>query len=125
MNNQPNKEVPKIKMPKFNIFWLYAIILAVLIGLYMVNNESYTKEVSWTDFEKYVQEGKVSDIVVISNKRIAEGTLTDSVAQSEFQGYKQSTTSKARIVTQIPSNDKKKEKIDQWQADGVFNGNEL
>ncbi len=123
MNNQPNKEVPKIKMPKFNIFWLYAIILAVLIGLYMVNNESYTKEVSWTDFEKYVQEGKVSDIVVISNKRIAEGTLTDSVAQSEFQGYKQSTTSKARIVTQIPSNDKIQEKIDQWQADGVFNGN--
>ena len=122
MNNQPNKEAPKIKMPKFNIFWLYAIILAVLIGLYMVNNESYTKEVSWTDFEKYVQQGKVSDIVVISNKRIAEGTLTDSVAQNEFQGYKQSTTSKARIVTQIPSNDKIQEKIDQWQADGVFNG---
>ena len=85
MNNQPpSNEAPKMKMPKFNIFWLYAIILAALIGLYMINNDSYTQPVDWTQFEKYVQRGGVTDIVVISNKGIAEGVLTDSLARKIF-----------------------------------------
>ena len=124
MNNQPpSNEAPKMKMPKFNIFWLYAIILAALIGLYMINNDSYTQPVDWTQFEKYVQRGGVTDIVVISNKGVAEGVLTDSLARKIFPEYQKSTTAQAKIVAEIPSTDKMQEKIDQWEADGVFKGN--
>lgn len=125
MNNKPNNEPPRIKMPKFNIFWLYAIILAVLIGLYLFNNDSYkyNKEVTWTQFENYVQKGGVSDIVVITNKGIAEGILTDEMAQTEFSSYDKSASSKARITTQFPSTDALQSKIDKWSEDGVFKGN--
>ena len=112
-----------MKLPKFNIFWLYAIILAVLIGLYMINNDSYTKPVDWTQFEKYVQHGGVTDIIVVANKNVAEGVLTDSLARKIFPEYQKSTTAQARIVNDIPSTDKMQEKIDQWEADGVFSGN--
>ena len=112
-----------MKLPKFNIFWLYAIILAVLIGLYVINNDSYTKTVDWTQFEKYVQHGGVTDIIVVANKNVAEGVLTDSLARKIFPEYQKSTTAQARIVTEIPSTDKMQEKIDEWEADGVFNGN--
>ena len=110
-------------MPKFNIFWLYAIILAVLLGIYMLNNESYTKEVDWTQFEKYVQKGGVSDIVVISNKGVAEGVLTDSIAKEVFPDYTKETSAQARIMTQIPSADKLEENIDKWREAGSFKGN--
>ncbi|HIT14792.1 MAG TPA: ATP-dependent zinc metalloprotease FtsH [Candidatus Avimuribaculum pullicola] len=124
MSNQPNNnEAPKLKMPKFNIFWLYAIILAVLLGIYMLNNESYTKEVDWTQFEKYVQKGGVSDIVVISNKGVAEGVLTDSIAKEVFPDYTKETSAQARIMTQIPSADKLEENIDKWREAGSFKGN--
>lgn len=123
MSNQPNNEAPKLKMPKFNIFWLYAIILAVLIGMYMLSNESYTKEVNWTQFEKFVQNGSVSDIVVISNKNIAEGILTDSVAKKEFPNYTKEASGKAKIVVEIPSADNLAEKIEKWQEAGSFKGN--
>ena len=91
-----------MKLPKFNIFWLYAIILAVLIGLYMINNDSYTKPVDWTQFEKYVQHGGVTDIIVVANKNVAEGVLTDSLARKIFPEYQKSTTAQDRIVTDIP-----------------------
>ena len=123
MSTQPSNEAPKMKLPKFNIFWLYAIIFAVLVGLYMVNNDSYTKQVSWTEFERYVTEGGVSDIIVISNKGVAEGVLTDSVAQKIFPDYQKSTSSQARIVAEAASADKIQEKIDEWGKEGIFNGN--
>ena len=123
MSTQPSNEAPKMKLPKFNIFWLYAIIFAVLVGLYMVNNDSYTKQVSWTEFERYVTEGGVSDIIVISNKGVAEGVLTDSVAQKIFPDYQKSTNSQARIVAEAASADKIQDKIDEWGKEGIFNGN--
>ena len=123
MSTQPSNEAPKMKLPKFNIFWLYAIIFAVLVGLYMVNNDSYTKQVSWTEFERYVTEGGVSDIIVISNKGVAEGVLTDSVAQKIFPVYQKSTSSQARIVAEAASADKIQDKIDEWGKEGIFNGN--
>lgn len=123
MSTQPSNEAPKMKLPKFNIFWLYAIIFAVLVGLYMVNNDSYTKQVSWTEFERYVTEGGVSDIIVISNKGVAEGVLTDSVAQKIFPDYQKSTSSQARIVAEAASADKIQDKIDEWGKEGIFNGN--
>ena len=89
----------------------------------MLNNESYTKEVDWTQFEKYVQKGGVSDIVVISNKGVAEGVLTDSIAKEVFPDYTKETSAQARIMTQIPSADKLEENIDKWREAGSFKGN--
>jgi cell division protease FtsH len=60
-NNNNNN---KMNMPKFNLNWLYFIILATLLGLYLTNSDSSTnKEVSYNQFQAYVDSGYVSRIV--------------------------------------------------------------
>ncbi len=123
MNTQGNNPKPPLKRPKFNIYWLYAIIAVVLFGLWQFQNNSVSKEVKWTEFESYVRQGGVKEIVVFGSENIAEGILTDSLAAKVFNGYKPSTNATAKITTQIPSSDKLEEKVDKWSEEGIFNGN--
>jgi len=63
-NKLPNNNNNKMNMPKFNLNWLYFIILATLLGLYLTNSDSSTnKEVSYNQFQAYVDSGYVSRIV--------------------------------------------------------------
>lgn len=115
-----------MKQIKFNIYWLYAIIGFALFAIYFMQDDSASKDVSWTEFESYVKKGGVKSIVVYSDKRMAEGILTDSMTNVLFGGNEKPLSSetvyKGKIVTDIPSNDKLQEKVDQWQADGLYNG---
>ncbi len=63
---------------------MYAIILLVLGGLYYLDQNSITKEVTYSEFEKYVTEGGVEKIVVYTNKNEAEAFITDSLASKIF-----------------------------------------
>lgn len=116
---------PEKKRPiKFSIYWMYAIVFLVLIGIFYLDDNHVDKEVSYSDFEKYVQTGGVDKIVVYSNKDIAEGFLSDSLARKVFpeSHYKPGSQNIPRIVTNIPSAAKIQDQIDAWQAQGVFKG---
>lgn len=115
---------PKSKKPvfKFSLYWMYAIILIILAGILYIDNNSMMKEVSFSDFEKIVSQGGVKEITIYGNKREAEATLSDSVAQKQFPQYKKDSGITAKIAAQIPSADMLQEKIDAWQASGKFKG---
>ncbi|MDE6165334.1 MAG: ATP-dependent metallopeptidase FtsH/Yme1/Tma family protein, partial [Muribaculaceae bacterium] len=120
--NTPKKK----RTIKFSMYWMYAVILGCLAGLFYLDDNTITKEVSYSDFEKYVASGGVKKIVVFSKKQQAEGFLTDSLAKSLFHETQlrvdgQGNVS-ARVITDIPSADKLQDKIDQWKAQGVFDG---
>ena len=119
-----DKKQPKRPVIRFSMYWMYALILIFLAGIYYFDQNNVTKEVSYSDFEKYVTDGGVSRIVVYTNKNQAEGYLTDSLARKIFNArqYSPAEHQKAIIKTDIPSADKLEEKIAQWRADGSFNG---
>lgn len=51
-------------MPKFNLNWMYFIILAVLAGLYFANDSNaIDKQVNYNQFQSYVDSGYVSKVV--------------------------------------------------------------
>ena len=119
------------KMPKFNIFWMYGLIIIFLLSVYWLNMDGgVTREVSWTQFEKIVKYGGVQSITVYSNKNLAEAVLSDSAAQkvakelpavpSTTFGTQQQPSNK--ISAHIPSSDKFDERVDAWKEQGVFNG---
>lgn len=118
MNQKPKKQ-PAIK---FSMYWMYAIIIMFLFGMYLLNDDnSITKEVSYSEFEKCVTDGGVQEIIINENKKVAEALLTDSMASKMFDGqYKKGI--EAKIVSEIPSGGKLQDKIDAWQKEGVFNG---
>ena len=75
---------PKNRTIKFSMYWMYAVIILFLAALYYFDDNSITKEVSYSNFEKYVTEGGVERIVVFTNKNQAEAYLTDSLASKIF-----------------------------------------
>ncbi len=115
------------KTPKFNIFWMYGIMILFLVTFYYLNQDGgMAQEVKWTQFESIVNKGGVKSITVYSNKNQAEAVLSDSLAKVVFKDLPAPALgggqSQAKISTHVPSADKFDEKIEQWNKDGVFNG---
>lgn len=108
---------------KFSIYWMYAVVIAALMAVVYFDDNTMTKDVDMTQFEKYVQSGGVDKIVIFTRKNEAEAFLNDSLAKSIFKGYdKHESNAVATVTTEIPSADKLQDKIDSWIASGVFKG---
>ncbi len=123
--NQPNNNPPSKGRKPFrpSIWWMYAAIFAFLGGLYFLDENTITKEVGYSEFEQYVNERGIKDIVVYSDKHVAEGILTDSMTMALFKkhiGDKQNV--EAKVVTDIPSTEIFSNKIEAWRQSGNFTG---
>ena len=70
------KEGNKNKL-KFNSYWVYAIIITILLGMSMFGGDNNWQSVSKTnisDFERFLNEGDVEEIIVV-NQKLAKVTL--------------------------------------------------
>ncbi len=122
-NSNSSNNNSRGKKPKFNILWMYAIIMAVILGIYWSNDVSTSRDVSWTKFKEYVATGGVDSVVVYSNKQEANAFLKDSLANIMFKDNKRSQQHSAPYIsTQIPSNEKFDEFIDTLNTTGAYNG---
>ncbi|MDE6693214.1 MAG: ATP-dependent zinc metalloprotease FtsH [Muribaculaceae bacterium] len=121
--NNPNKK--KRNFFGFSPFWMYAALLLVLGTLFFFDDVSLTKDVSYSQFENYiVQDHGIQKIIVQTDKRIAEGFLTDSLAAKLFPNrFEAGQTTQAKVIADIPSPDKIDEKIEEWKAMGAFPAN--
>ena len=71
MKEERNKKI------KFNPYWVYAIIITILLGMSMFGGNSNWQSTSKTnisDFERYLNEGDVQEIIVV-NQKLAKVTL--------------------------------------------------
>ena len=92
---------------------MYAIILIVLGGFFYLEDNSISKEVSFSDFENYiVRDHGIKEITVFTDKGMAEGVLTDSLATKLFPQYAPGEGMHAKVETVVPSADKLSDKID-------------
>jgi AFG3 family protein len=62
---------PDLK-PKFNIYWIYAIIALAIIGTYLLNIRGGPEEISWQRFDKEILASHDVEKIVIVNKERAE-----------------------------------------------------
>lgn len=120
-NPNPGKKRPF----RINLWWMYAIVFLFLFGIYYLDDNSVTRSVSYSEFEKYVvKDHGIKKIIVFTDKREAEGFLTDSLAHELFknENFASGQSAVAKVITDIPSADKFDGKIDEWRAAGAFNG---
>ena len=112
---------------KFNILWMYFFILVVLGAIFFSSDSgsmfgnTFEKEVSATEFEKYVQSRGVKSMVVIDKSEV-RAELNDSLAKSLFKGYEGGKGVKAYVIANIPSADRFANSVDEWNSAGVFKG---
>ncbi|MDD4631421.1 MAG: ATP-dependent zinc metalloprotease FtsH [Proteiniphilum sp.] len=61
----------------FNPYWIYAVALAILMGMWFFGQDSTVKEIKWSDFQQYVYDNRVQSIVIYSNKGTAEAVVRE------------------------------------------------
>ena len=90
---------------RFSIFWMYAIIGMVLMGLFYFNDSSAEKPMNWQpDFKKLLVEGNVKHMWVYAGDNKLEAELTEASAKQVFKDMEKVNYSKARVVVQVPHN---------------------
>lgn len=101
---------------------MYAIIIVVLLGIFVLDKNGISKEVSYSQFEQYVEKDHgISKITIITNENRAQGVLTDSLASALFpEQYRAGEGMQAIVSCDVPSADKMSEKIEQWRQSGAF-----
>lgn len=112
MSNNPQPMPSRPKGPKMPInYWLYAVVVLSLIGMYMFLGEGTTKREYWSDFEQYATKGWIEDVTVYSRKSRLEATVkVDSAAYIYKSSARKSVVNSSRqeypkLVVNIPSAD--------------------
>src|SRR5688500_81172 len=80
-NNNDSDNSPR-KGPRFSIYWVYAIIFAVLIGFQVFGPFTPTTEsIPQSQFEQMLQQGDVKRYVIVSNRNVVRVTLNEQGLQ--------------------------------------------
>lgn len=116
--------MPPIKKKpfRFSIYWMYAILLVFLVGVFWLENNVPTKEISYDQFQEYASKGALKSITVYSNKNEAEAVVNDSLAKAIFPEAQMEGEKGGRVAVIIPSAEDLQKRIDQWKAEGTFTG---
>lgn len=77
---------PKNSKPtKFNFYWIYGVIAVVLIVMNIYNpTASVSKEVPFTEFESYVKNNTVENMVVYINRNVVQAFIKQDSLKSVF-----------------------------------------
>lgn len=94
MADQNNNNIvpPKNKKPKFNFYWIYAILAVVFISIQIFNYNNPMKEISWGQLEEMLVKQDVEKIVIINKEKaevfIKEEKIKTDSTYKEFQNKK-------------------------------------
>ncbi|MBQ8099392.1 MAG: ATP-dependent zinc metalloprotease FtsH [Bacteroidaceae bacterium] len=123
-NTTPPNNKNKMNMPKFNLNWAYAIIILILGYLFWQGGDSggsYHKEVSYSDFQGYVEKGYAEKITV--NK--GDGNVRMFVKKDhvgKIFGGAAKAGNEPSVTAEIPSVDGVDNFLSEQQAQGHFQG---
>ena len=123
--NRPNSEEPgqpPRKGPKFSIYWIYAIIFAVLIGFQFLSPfSSNTASIDQDYFQQILKSGDVNKYVVISNRNIVKIYLKRSAlpkyADKLEKGLGKASDEGPHMSFKIVSGDSFKDDMRKFYAD--------
>ena len=83
------KKANKPPENKFNIYWFYELVIAILLGMSLFGggeNWSTVNKINVSNFEKYLNAGDISEVIVIRNKSSVRVTLNpDALNKAEHQ----------------------------------------
>ncbi len=109
-------------IPKFNLSWVYMLIAISLIVLYIANDKgSATKEVTYTEFQEYIQDGYVKKIIGFDDNSV-EIYLEPEHVKDVFGKDSTRVGRNPVVFTQAPSMDKLSTYVDEQKELGNFEG---
>ncbi|HZF65480.1 MAG TPA: ATP-dependent zinc metalloprotease FtsH, partial [Chitinophagaceae bacterium] len=117
-NNNSDGESPR-KGPRFSIYWVYAIIFAILIGFQVFGPFTPTAtQIDQDDFEQMLREGDVAQYVIVSNRNVVRVYLNKQSLQKYADKIKTSSGNEAgpQMQFRIVSGDSFKDDMREFYA---------
>lgn len=125
--NGPNKNNPEgPKMPKFNINWLYTIIIIVLAVLFFSGGgemgKTASQEASYSDFKKFVANGYASKVVINKKESELKMYVKPENVRQVFKSSAKQVGPNPYLRVNYGSVDQVEEYLDKQQTLKKFNG---
>ena len=124
-NNNPQNDNNQPKMPKFNMGWIYAVILITLCvfffsggGEALGGDASMSQTATYTKFKQYVEKGYAKSVEVIKQEGIARMYVKPQNVRDVFGKTQQQTGKKPYVKTQYGSLDELTTYLDSAQQRG-------
>ncbi len=123
-NNKPQlpngsgSKGPKIP---FNFYWLYFIVFAVIVGMYFFNDRPASKDVSWSEFQNYLQDNSISKIVVDNRANTLTAVVRKDSIKSVFKDNADKVGAEPTIFVNIPPAGKFADFYDKVKAEHNYN----
>ena len=94
--------------PSMNFYWIYAIIGVLLLGMLMMNSSQDGREIQWSEFKTYIEDGKIKRVVFDGQR--ASVYLKDAARESlrkdaEEPGFLKSVYQGADFWLNVPAGD--------------------
>lgn len=104
-NNKPKE--PGMKGPKipFNLYWVYVLIFAAIVGMYLFqgNSGSMQKEVAWSEFEGYVRDNSISKIIVDNKGSSLKAYVRKDSVSHVFKADAEKAGAEPSIIVKLAS----------------------
>ena len=122
------KEERKPIPPKFNIYWIYGAIIFVLLGLSLFGGNDWQSmsKTNIYNFEKFLNAGDVSEVIIIRNKSSVRVVLTpEALSKTEHKGVVsknilgQENASGPHYQFEVGSLELFEEKLEKSRKDGI------
>jgi cell division protease FtsH len=124
-NNTTNKENKEDKQPvlrpktggnnspkrPFNLSWIYAVVLALIMGVWFFGQSTSVKEVKWSEFQQYVRDNRVKSVVI--RKETAEAVVREESVSHIFGEDAVKAGKDPQIRINVASSDAVSEFIDK------------
>ena len=121
-NNQP-------KMPRFNMNWIYLIVILALTFFYFSNNstgiqqpQAAQKDVSYSEFQKLLSQGNASRLVVNKSKTTLKMYVKPDSIRSVFHKGVDQVGTNPYLNVEYGSIEKVERLVEQARADSTFTG---
>ena len=122
-NKQNNK--PQMNMPRFNMSWIYGLVLLALVLLYFTSGQdqsSIKTETSYSDFKVMVMKGYADKIEVNKHSNTLQMYVKPEHIRDVFHQGVQQTGKNPSVTVAIGSVDQVEQFVDQAREEKKFNG---
>ena len=116
-NNNSGGKKPRFA---FSMYWMYAIIIIILVGMLYLDQDTQKHPVDFSELKEILAKGGVKNITIFNNKGVAEAEVTDSVAKAKFRDYQQGM--KTVVECEVPAT-VLQNYIDKLVDSGIYRGN--
>jgi cell division protease FtsH len=115
--------LPKSNKPKFNFYWIYAIIIVTFIAAQFLGNKIPSKEVSITNFEKILNDQCVNKITIVAAEEQAVAEIDTNCAKKIFgEKFNFKDAKLIKVFAHYGAPEEFEKKLEALKKEGIYTG---